>query len=228
MSKEYRKAMGFTRKDEFQKYLSAKDIKEPNWILIQKQNSRLDNIFTKINQQLSIPYQGNISQDIIDTFMQIKNNNILPRMRNNGRAMEDVYYSWMLGYMAEKVFTPFIIDKLILGKLERSGGDDLTSIDTFKRTGDADLIDKTADVRIDVQCGTGGGVSTIKKHKVDQAVKVGGTTYAALFGLMTGTYAFIKLNDLNESKDVHFYANPSWENQLCWDVPENTFKNWYA
>ena len=71
-------------------------------------------------------------------------------------------------------------------------------------------------------------VSTIKKHKVDQAVKVGGTTYAALFGLMTGTYAFIKLNDLNESKDIHFYANPSWENQLCWDVPEDTFKNWYA
>jgi len=228
MSKEYRKAMGFTRKDVFQKYLSAKDIKEPNWILIQKQNSRLDNIFTKINQQLSIPYQGNISQDIIDTFMQIKNNNILPRMRNNGRAMEDVYYSWMLGFMAEKVFTPFIIDKLILGKLERNGGDDLTSIDTFKRTGEADLIDKTADVRIDVQCGTGEGVATIKKHKVDQAVKVGGTTYAALFGLMTGTYAFIKLNDLNESKDIHFYANPSWENQLCWDVPEDKFKNWYA
>ena len=38
MTKEYRKAMGFTRKDEFQKYLSAKDIKEPNWTLIQKQN----------------------------------------------------------------------------------------------------------------------------------------------------------------------------------------------
>jgi hypothetical protein len=132
MSKEFRKAMGFTRKGEFQKYLSAKDIKEPNWALIQKQNSRLDNIFNKINQKLEVPYQGNISQDIIDTFMQIKNNNILPRMRNNGRAMEDVYYNWMLGYLSEKIFTPFIIDKLILGKLERNGGDDLTSIDTFK------------------------------------------------------------------------------------------------
>ena len=225
MTKEYRKAMGFTRKDEFQKYLSAKDIKEPNWTLIQKQNSRLDNIFNKINQKLEVPYDGNISQDIIDTFMQIKNNNILPRMRNNGRAMEDVYYSWMLGYLTEKIFTPFIVDKLILGKLERNGGDDLTSIDTFKRTGDADLIDKTADVRIDVQCGTGEGVATIKRHKVDHALKHDGASYCFLIGLFTGTYAIVNLKDI---KDELFYKNERWENQLCWDVPETSFKRWYA
>ena len=38
--------------------------------MIQKQNSRLDNIFNKINQKLEVPYDGNISQDIINTFMQ--------------------------------------------------------------------------------------------------------------------------------------------------------------
>lgn len=228
MSKDYRQRMGFSRKDEFHKWVSCKDILIPNWQLIEARNTRLIEVFGKINEQLPIKYEGDIKDDIWRCYNSVKANNLLPKMRNQGRAMEQVYLTWLIGYMAEKVFTPFIVDKLILSGLERNGGDDLSSIDTFKRTGAADLVDTNLNIFIDVQCGTGEGVATIKKHKVDQAVKIGGTTYAALFGLMTGTYAMIKLNDLNESKDVHFYANPSWENQLCWDVPENTFKNWYA
>jgi len=146
-------------------------------------------------------------------------------MRNQGRAMEQVYLTWLIGYMTEKVFTPFIVDKLILSGLERNGGDDLSSIDTFKRTGAADLVDTKTNIFIDVQCGTGEGVATIKKHKVDQALKVGGTTYACMFGLFTGTYGIVNLNEL---KDAEFYKNESWENVLCWDVPSDIFKNWYA
>lgn len=228
MSKQYRTLMGFSRKDEFHKWLSCKDILVPNWELIQLRNKRLIDVFQRINRQLPVPYQGDIEDDIWTTFRAVRTHNLLPKMRNQGRAMEDVYLRWLTGYMAEKVFTPFIIDKLILSGLERNGGDDLTNIDTFKRTGDADLVDKSLNIFIDVQCGTGEGVATIKKHKVEHAIKNGGTTYACMFGLFTGTYAFIKLNDLAESNNVHFYENQSWEGQLCWDVPATEFKNWYA
>ena len=225
MTKEYRKLMGFSRKDDFHKYLSAKDIQEPNWALIQKRNSRLSNMFNLINQHLEIPYQGSVDDILIPAFMSIKNNNILPRMKNNGRAMEDVYFNWMQGYLAEKIFTPFIADKLKLSNIERNGGDDLTSIDTFKRTGDADLVDKVANVLIDVQCGTGDGVATIKKHKVDHALKNSGTSYCFIIGLFTGQYSIINLNDL---QNAQFTPNQRWEGQLCWDVPETNFKNWYV
>lgn len=225
MTKEFRKMMGFSRKDDFHKYLSAKDIQEPNWSLIQKRNSRLSEMFTLINQHLEIPYQGSVDDILIPAYMSIKQNNILPRMKNNGRAMEDVYFNWMQGYITEKIFTPFIADKLKLNAIERNGGDDLTNIETFKRTGDADLIDKVADVRIDVQCGTGDGVATIKKHKVDHALKNSGTSYCFLIGLFTGQYGIINLNEL---KNEQFVPNQRWEGQLCWDVPSNIFKNWYV
>ena len=225
MSKQYRKLMGFTRKDEFHRYLSAKDIQEPNWTLIQKRNSRLSQMFNLVNQHLEIPYQNNIDNIITDAFTKIKDNNILPRMKNNGRAMEDVYFNWMQGYVAEKVFTPFIANKLNLSSIQRNGGDDLTRIETFKRTGDADLIDVGADVRIDVQCGTGEGVATIKKHKVDHALKNSGTSYCFLIGLFTGQYGIVNLNEL---KDKEFLPNQRWEGQLCWDVPSDIFKNWYV
>jgi hypothetical protein len=225
MSKQYRQQMGFSRKDEFHKWVSCKDIIIPNWPLVEARNDRLIEVFTKINEQLPIKYEGNIGDDIWRCYNSVKANNLLPKMRNQGRAMEQVYLTWLIGYMAEKVFTPFIVDKLILSGLERNGGDDLSSIDTFKRTGAADLVDSKLNIFIDVQCGTGEGVATIKKHKVDQALKVGGTTYACMFGLFTGTYGIVNLNEL---KDAEFYKNESWENALCWDVPPDIFKNWYA
>lgn len=225
MTKEFRKLMGFSRKDQMHQWLSAKDIQSPNWVLIEKRNDRLVDIFTAINSHLELPYSGDIGDDVWFAYNQIKANNILQRMRNNGRAMEDVYFNWVQGYIAEKVFTPLIADKLKLSNIERNGSDDLTNIETFKRTGDADLIDKVADVRIDVQCGTGDGVATIKKHKVDHALKNTGTSYCFLIGLFTGQYGIVNLNEL---RNVEFTPNQRWEGQLCWDVPSDIFKNWYV
>jgi hypothetical protein len=120
---------------------------------------------------------------------------------------------------------PFIVNQLNLSDVERNGSDDLTNPETFKRTGDADLIDKVANIRIDVQCGTGEGDATIKKHKFDHAAKNDGMTYIFLAGLLTGTYALVNLSD---TKDIVFESNPSWEGALCWTVPETEFKPYYA
>ena len=130
-----------------------------------------------------------------------------------------------MGSLAEIVFAPFIADKLKLNNLEKNGSDDLSNPETFKRTGDADLIDKVARVRIDVQCGTGEGEATIKKHKFDHAAKTYDTTYIFLAGLLTGDYALVNLKDLT---NIRFEVNQRWEGTLCWTVPEKEFKPYYA
>lgn len=225
MTKEFRKAMGFTNKGKMKEWLTAKDIVVPNYPLLQKYNSRLSTIFNNINQQLSIPFGGNIDEIIQRSYLVMKDNHIIERLNNNGRACEEVYYKWMQGYLAERVFMPFLVDKLNLSDVERNGSDDLTNPETFKRTGDADLIDRTANIRIDIQCGTGEGAATIKKHKFDHAAKNDGITYIFLAGLLTGTYALVNLND---TTNVKFVSNLSWEGALCWTVPEKQFKPYYA
>jgi hypothetical protein len=225
MTKEFRKAMGYTNKGKMKEWLGAKDIVIPNYPLLQQYNSRLSTIFNAINNQLSVPFTGNIDSIIINDFMVMKDHNILERLNNHGRSLESVYYSWRMGSLAEVIFTPFIADKLNLKNIEKNGSDDLTNPETFKRTGDADLIDKVANIRIDVQCGTGEGDATIKKHKFDHAAKNDGITYIFLAGLLTGTYALVNLSD---TKDIVFESNPSWEGALCWTVPETEFKPYYA
>jgi hypothetical protein len=225
MTKEFRKAMGYTNKGKMKEWLGAKDIVIPNYPLLQQHNSRLSTIFNAINNQLSVPFTGNIDSIIINDFMVMKDHNILERLNNHGRSLESVYYSWRMGSLAEVIFTPFIADKLNLKNIEKNGSDDLTNPETFKRTGDADLIDKVANIRIDVQCGTGEGDATIKKHKFDHAAKNDGITYIFLAGLLTGTYALVNLSD---TKDIVFESNPSWEGALCWTVPETEFKPYYA
>ena len=224
MTKEFRKAMGYTNKGKMKEWLGAKDIVIPNYPLLQKYNSRLSTIFNAINNQLSIPFTGNIDSIIINDFTIMKDHNILERLNNHGRSLESVYYSWRMGSLAEVIFTPFIADKLNLKNIEKNGSDDLTNPETFKRTGDADLIDKVANIRIDVQCGTGEGDATIKKHKFDHAIKNDGVTYIFLAGLLTGTYALVNLSD---TKDIVFESNPSWEGALCWTVPETEFKPYH-
>lgn len=225
MTKDFRKRIGFTNKGKMKEWLGAKDIIIPNYELLQKYNSRLSSIFNNINQHLSVPFDGSIDNIIINDYMTMKNHGIIEKLNNHGRACESVYYSWRMGTLAEIVFKNFIADKLNLKNLEKNGSDDLTNPETFKRTGDADLIDRSANVRIDVQCGTGEGDATIKKHKFDHASKNSETTYIFLAGLLTGTYALVNLSD---TTDVKFVANPSWENTLCWTVPEKEFKPYYA
>lgn len=225
MTKEYRKAMGFTNKGKMKDFLSAKDIVVPNYPLLEEYNTRLLEIFMLVNEQLSVPFKDNIEKIIHDDYAIMKQHGILQKLNNHGRSLESVYYTWRMGSLAEIVFAPFIADKLKLNNLEKNGSDDLSNPETFKRTGDADLIDKVARVRIDVQCGTGEGESTIKKHKFDHAAKTYDTTYIFLAGLLTGDYALVNLKDLT---NIRFEVNQRWEGTLCWTVPEKEFKPYYV
>lgn len=221
-AKDYRKALGFTNKGLFQKYLGAKDIVEPNWSVIEKKNARLVEMFTNINQMLCVAQDLDIEEIVVDTTRTIRDNNILPRLNNHGRAVENVYYSWLQGYLAELVFTPLIKQSLMLKEVERNGGDDLSDIETFKRTGDADLIAPKDRVLIDVQAGFTGGTFDIKKHKVMHAMANDEyDSYVFFADLMNGTYANIQLKPLVNEE---FVPNPQWEGQLCYTVDPEIFQ----
>lgn len=222
--KDYRKLLGFTNKSLFAKHLGAKDIVEPNWAVIEKKNKRLISTMTAINNAQQHKCDISVAKLVNDTTLTIKNANILPRLNNHGRALENVYFNWLLGYVAEVIFTPLISAELNCSNLTRHGGDDFSSLDTFKRTGDADLIDEQAKILVDVQCGiTATTRCDIKQHKVNQAVaNKDYKSYVFFADLVEGRYGCIGLESLENET---FYPNPQWEGQLTHTVSKDTFKD---
>lgn len=228
MKNPYLKSMGFKNKELLRKWLTAKDIVSPNWKLVKQRNERLKTIFSKINKTLPVQYMGDIEHDVQSAYESIRTNGLLLKMNNNGRSIEDVYYTRMQGYICEKVFVPFICDRLVLNELKRNGKDDISNYTSFKRQGDADLINEDKKILVEVQCGTHMGKCHIKKHKVDAALKqTNYSTYVFSVRLMYGTWSLINLNKLSESGAV-FYKNELWENCLCWDIPNEMYAPYYG
>lgn len=223
-SKKYRKDIGFTSKSKCFDFFSAKDILSIDWTRVNLFNERLIDIGNRVQNQLVVKNNLNVKEFVLDSFEIIKTNKIIEEcFTNHGRANEDVYFSWMLGYLVEQIFTPFIQHELKMNSVVRIGGDDLSNPKTFKRVSVADLLDPITKTSVDVQCGGKDGKVTIKKSKVDYAINSGYTGYAVTIGLSTGLYAAINLNDLEHAE---FAPNPSWENALCWTAPNNIFKSW--
>ena len=109
--RDYRKALGFSSANSAKDYLSAKDIKLINWQLIEIYNTRLIDIFTRIQSTLASPVAGYVSKIVNDAFLTIKNNDLLMQLSNHGRGPESVYYSWMQGYIASVIFKPMKIGR---------------------------------------------------------------------------------------------------------------------
>ena len=224
MSKQYRKNIGFTSKGKCFEFLKGKDIVCINWDLLKLYNLRLIDIGQRVQKQLIVPNPINVESFLLDAFNVMKRNSIIETLNNHGRANENVYYDWMLGYMIESLFTPLIQKELNLNQVVRIGGDDLTNPETFKRKSTPDLSDPTQNIVIDVQCGSGEGKITIKKSKVDNVLRNGYNGYAVTIGLATGLYGVIHLNPL---KKVNFVPNASWEGTLCWTAPNDILKPWH-
>jgi hypothetical protein len=223
-SKEYRNRIGFSSKSKCFAFFKAKDIQNINWQLIKLYNNRLIQIGVCVQNQLIVPNDIDVEEFINQSFEIIKANQIIENyFTNHGRANELVYYSWMLGYVVETLFVPFIKEKLNLNEIVRTGGDDLKNPETFDRTGNSDLFDPTQNIAVDVQCGGGEGEITIKKSKVDYAIKNEYNGFVFTIGLSTGLYGIVNLNSLEKEK---FVANPSWEGALCWTAPDDIFLPW--
>ncbi|MCD5424902.1 MAG: hypothetical protein LRZ92_00395 [Methanosarcinaceae archaeon] len=91
-------------------------------------------------------------------FEKLKENNIISKLNNQGRRPEQVYFSWMRGYIISNYFLKALslVFEVDIKDIDLIGDDDLINIDTFKRTPKADLevsLKNGQKIRLEIQSG---------------------------------------------------------------------------
>ncbi|MDR3244194.1 MAG: restriction endonuclease [Elusimicrobiota bacterium] len=234
--RQYRKQLGFSNQNSIKDFLQAKDIK-PNidFQYIEDLNARLKNIIVKINDIVSENIKCNdldlFKTDYIDKpFQLIKENGILHRLNNQGRRPEEVYFSWMRGFILSKYFLKALsfIFEVEISQIYSIGDDDFRNIETFKRTPKADIeiqLNDREKIRIEMQSGFG-GINDIKQHKVLVAKKVFGDnayhTIVVHFDIYNGQAAFVKIDAINDN-DINWITRQQMEGQTVFNINQNYF-----
>lgn len=234
--KEYREKLGFTNQNGVKTFFGAKDIIPlVNYDYIECLNERLENIIYKINNLVVVDLKINdlasfCNENINIVFNIIKNNNIIPKFNNQGRRPEEVYFSWMRGFVISSYFLNalsiiFDVDKK---NIDIIGDDDLVNIDTFKRTPKADLqinLNNNDKLRIEFQTGFQ-GINDIKQHKVLEAKKIKREEFISSivihFDLFNGQVAFVKLDDIDDDS-VNWITRQQMEGQTVFNIDQNYF-----
>ena len=235
-SRPYRQKLGFTNQANVKDFFGAKDIKPTvDLNYIELLNDRLYNIIDKINdvvaKEIKIDNPLAFKKEHIDrTFEIMKGNNILSLLNNQGRRPEQVYYSWMRGYVLSNYFLKALglIFEVDTSSIYLIGDDDLKNIETFKRTPKADLeiqLNGKEKVRIEMQSGFT-GINDIKQHKVLEAKRVfnefGFRTLAVHIDLYNGQVAFIKLDEIRDDS-VNWITRQQMEGQTVFNIDQNDF-----
>lgn len=234
--KEYRKELGFTNQGDVKKFFAGKDIMPTvDYNYIELLNTRLIQIIKKINLIVS----DDIKVAEIDKFCnekielvchQLKAHNIIPKLNNQGRRPEQVYFSWMRGYIISNYFLRALSKIFVvpLQNISLIGDDDLDNIESFKRTPTADLEILLANgkrIRIEVQSGFQ-GINDIKQHKVLEAKNTfqtdGISSLAIHFDLFNGQVAFIELSTIQDN-NVNWITRQQMEGQTVFNIDQNYF-----
>ncbi len=232
----YRGQLGFANQSAAKNFFGAKDITPGiDEEYLTNLNTRLIGIVTKINATAPEPVRVSdieaFCQEHIDgVFRTIWDSGIMPRLNNQGRRPEQVYFNWMRGYVVSQYFLRAL--SLVFGDelttLRLIGDDDLTSVDTFKRTPKADLEVELRDgstIRVEIQSGFT-GTNDIKQHKVLEAKRVfaelGIHTIGVHFDLYNGQAAFVKLDEIQEDS-VNWITRQQMEGQTVFNIDQNSF-----
>lgn len=227
--KTYRAHLGFSSQQNFKAFLSAKDISPAiDFSYITLLNQRLADIFTRLN---SIYYKPCSIDEFLQThlfgvFETIKDNAILHKLTNQGRRKEEVYFSWMRGYLVCEYFKAAIADIFDTPPkhIHNIGEDIYTSAESFRRTPRADL--QIGDLRLEVQSGFQ-GVNDIKEHKVREAKALfkseGVKTLVLHVDLFNGQGALIDISDIPDD-DLNWITRQQMEGQSVLNIEQNHFK----
>lgn len=232
----YRQKLGFSNQADVKVFFGGKDIAPTvDLAYIKLLNKRLSNIIDKINNIVPLPIQA----DSIDAFKikyidcafkTLLDNNILIMLNNQGRRPEQVYFSWMRGYVLSNYFLKALgaIFEVDVCSIEIIGDDSLKSVETFKRTAKSDLeilLKNNQKIRIEMQSGFT-GINDIKQHKVLEAQKVfrelGVHTIAIHFDLYNGQVAFVKLDEISD-ESVNWITRQQMEGQTVFNIDQNYF-----
>lgn len=234
--RRYRQKLGFTNQADVKNFFGAKDITpavDLNYIKLL--NKRLCEIVDKIEgivaDEIKIHRLSALKKKrIYRPFKIIKRNGILPMLNNLGRRPEQVYFSWMRGYVVSTFFLKALglIFEVDAAKIDLIGDDDLKNIETFKKTPRADLeihLNGKKKVRIEMQSGFT-GTNDIKQHKVLEAKKVFRELSIPTIGihidLYNGQVAFVKLYEI-EDGDVNWITRQQMEGQTVFNIDQNHF-----
>lgn len=234
--KEYRKKLGFTNQKDAKDFLAGKDIiptVDFNYIALF--NDRLVEIIKKINElsDTSIKIDDVDSfceENVYSVFEKLKENNIIPKLNNQGRRPEQVYFSWMRGHIISNYFLKAlsIVFEVNIEDIDFIGSDDLVKIDTFKRTPKADLevnLKNGEKIRIEIQGGFK-GINDIKQHKVLEAQRImrekNISSLVIHFDLFNGQVAFVRTDDI-EDDSVNWITRQQMEGQTVFNIDQNYF-----
>ena len=235
-ARDYRRRLGFSSQGAVKDFLGAKNITPTvDLAYIELLNTRLFELVTSLN--------GAVSPDIrhsdLEAFRQeyiiqphriMLEHNILPRLNNQGRRPEQVYYSWMRGFVLANYFLKAlgVIFGVDVSHIRIIGDDDLANIELFKRTPKADIEVVLRDgslLRIEMQTGFT-GINDIKKHKVVEAKRLfleeRIPTLAIHFDLYNGQAAFIRLDTI-EDTNTNWEARQQMEGQIVFTIDQSYF-----
>jgi hypothetical protein len=230
----YRSLLNLGAQKKVKDFFGGKDLRPViDFGYVSSLNQRLYEIAEKID---SVVWEG-IRQDLTElkarhidhAYGLIKENDIIPRLNNRGRRCEEVYFSWMRGYVLANYFTKalaftFGVDE---GAIETIGDDDLQRVETFKQTPAADLEITKGEERLRIEMQTGfTGINDIKEHKVREAKRIfnesGQSTLVVHLDLFNGLGAMVKLNTI-EDDSVQWITRQQMEGQTVFEINPNDF-----
>ena len=234
--RQYRQKLGFGNQADVKNFFGAKDIVptvDLNYLKLL--NKRLYEIVDRINSVVSNEAKLSdidaFKKEHIDrTFEIMRTNDILPVLNNLGRRPEQVYFSWMRGYVVSNFFLKALglVFEVDTEKIDLIGDDDLKNVETFKKTPKADLeirLNGKKKVRVEMQSGFT-GTNDIKQHKVLEAKRVfreeGTPSLAIHIDLYNGQVAFVKLDEI-EDGDVNWITRQQMEGQTVFNIDQNNF-----
>jgi hypothetical protein len=234
--KEYREKLGFTNQNGVKVFFAAKDITPTvDYNYIDLLNDRLFEIVAKINGLVVEDIKVDnldlfCDENIKKVFNKLKTHSIISKLNNQGRRPEEVYFSWMRGFVISSYFLNALsqVFEVDIENIDLIGGDDLVNIETFKRTPKADLqinLKNTQKVRIEVQSGFQ-GINDIKQHKVLEAKKIKReeniSSIVVHFDLYNGQVAFVKIDEVNDDS-VNWITRIYTSEGVLYNIDQNYF-----
>ena len=234
INREFRVKLGYKNAEKLKDHFKGKDIIDVNWNKIELYNSRIKDIFQELNTVVheSIRYANltAFNLKIDNAYKILRENNIIPRLNNNGRPPENVYYNWIRGYAVCEFFSKAlsIMFDIPESSIKTIGNDKLTDIKTFSKSATADLEIKLENktIRLEIQSGFA-GKNDIKRHKVEEAKRVllsdGIYSYIVHFDLYNGTAAIIDISFLSDD-NINWVHRKEFESKVVFSIPPESFK----
>lgn len=234
--RQYRSQLGFSNQNDAKTFFAAKDVTPSvDYGFIALLNERLFEIIQKINTIVDDEIkEKNLSkfrkEKIEQVYTTLKNNQIISRLNNQGRRPEQVYFSWMRGFLISSYFIPALsqIFNVDIDQIAIIGDDDFNNIENFKRTPKADLqiiLNNGQVIRVEVQSGFQ-GINDIKQHKVLEAQKLKNEEQIASivvhFDLYNGQVAFVRIDEI-EDENINWITRQQMEGQTVFNIDQNYF-----